>query len=48
MAGFGQRLAAGDATLAAEVLAFMIRWLADHILVDDIAYSGFLQERGVR
>lgn len=48
LAGFGQRLAAGDATLAAEVLAFMIRWLADHILVDDIAYSGFLQDRGVR
>lgn len=48
LAGFAQRLASGDTTLATEVLGFMIRWLADHILVDDLSYSGFLQERGVR
>lgn len=45
---FRQRFASGDASLATAVLKFMIEWLAEHILLDDMAYSPFLKARGVR
>jgi hemerythrin-like metal-binding protein len=39
---FSQRLAAGERTLATPLLMFLVEWLTEHILVDDIAYSRFL------
>jgi hemerythrin len=47
LADFRARFAGGDTHLAGSVLAFMVRWLAEHILVDDMAYSGFLQAHHV-
>lgn len=45
---FRARFAGGDSGLAASVLSFMVRWLAEHILVDDLSYSAFLREHHVR
>jgi hemerythrin-like metal-binding protein len=45
---FQQRFAAGDTSLAMAVMKFMIQWLGEHILLDDMAYSPFLKEHGVR
>lgn len=39
---FSRRLAEGDRTLATPLLMFLVEWLTEHILVDDIAYSGCL------
>ncbi len=47
IAGFRSRFAAGDTQLAVSVLEFMVRWLAEHILVDDMAYSEFFHEHHV-
>jgi hemerythrin-like metal-binding protein len=47
IADFQQRFASGDASLATAVLKFMIKWLAEHILLDDMAYSPFLREHRV-
>lgn len=48
IADFQQRFASGDASLATAVMKFMIQWLAEHILLDDMAYGPFLREHGVR
>jgi hemerythrin-like metal-binding protein len=47
IADFQQRFASGDASLATAVMKFMMKWLAEHILLDDMAYSPFLREHGV-
>jgi hemerythrin-like metal-binding protein len=47
LADFRARFAGGDTQLAGRVLAFMVRWLAEHILIDDMAYSAFLQANKV-
>lgn len=39
---FSRRLAAGERMLATPLLMFLVEWLTEHILVDDIAYAGFL------
>jgi hemerythrin-like metal-binding protein len=39
---FARRLAAGERSLATPLLIFLVEWLTEHILVDDIAYSRFL------
>lgn len=39
---FSRRLAAGERSLATPLLMFLVEWLTEHILIDDIAYSGFL------
>lgn len=44
---FRRRFAAGDAALAPEVLRFLIQWLTEHILLDDMAYGAFFRERGL-
>lgn len=46
--GFQARMAAGDASLAEDVLRFLVSWLAEHILVDDIAFGPFFKALGVR
>ena len=48
LAAFRERLATGDAALARDVLRFLIAWLAEHILEDDLAYSAHLRACGVR
>lgn len=45
---FQQRFATGDTSLATAVMKFMIQWLGEHILLDDMAYSPFLKAHGVR
>jgi hemerythrin-like metal-binding protein len=47
LADFRRRFDAGDTALAPEVLRFMIQWLAEHILLDDAAYSDHLKAHGV-
>lgn len=39
---FTRRLAGGERSLATPLLMFLVEWLTEHILVDDIAYSRFL------
>ncbi len=48
LAEFRRRFEDGDTSIGLEVLKFMIYWLAEHILSDDMAYSAFLREHGVR
>jgi hemerythrin-like metal-binding protein len=45
---FRERLDSGDSALARDVMRFLIAWLAEHILEDDMAYSAHLREHGVR
>ena len=45
---FRERLDGGDSTLARDVMRFLIAWLAEHILEDDMAYSAHLRAHGVR
>ncbi len=45
---FRERLDSGDGTLARDVMRFLIAWLAEHILEEDMAYSAHLRARGVR
>lgn len=39
---FSRRLGAGERSLATPLLMFLVEWLTEHILIDDIAYAGFL------
>lgn len=39
---FSRRLAGGERSLATPLLMFLVEWLTEHILVDDMAYAGFL------
>jgi hemerythrin-like metal-binding protein len=48
LAEFRRRFENGDTSMGLEVLKFMIHWLAGHILSDDMAYSAFLRDHGVR
>jgi hemerythrin-like metal-binding protein len=48
LAEFRRRFEKGDTSMGPEVLKFMIHWLAGHILSDDMAYSAFLRDHGVR
>ncbi|MEZ5589239.1 MAG: bacteriohemerythrin [Gammaproteobacteria bacterium] len=45
---FKQRFAQGDPTVGPELLDFLKSWLQKHILKEDMAYSGFFQECGVK
>ena len=45
---FRERLDSGDSALARDVMRFLIAWLAEHILEDDMAYSAHLRAHGVR
>ena len=45
---FQERLERGDDALARDVMRFLIAWLAEHILEDDVAYSAHLRACGVR
>ena len=45
---FRERLDSGDGALARDVMRFLIAWLAEHILEDDVAYSAHLRAHGVR
>lgn len=47
IADFRSRFEGGDLQFAGSVLTFMVRWLAEHILVDDMAYSAFLNAHHV-
>ena len=42
---FLQRYQAGSDGLSVELLEFLKQWLNNHILREDMAYSGFLRER---
>lgn len=48
LSAFRERLDGGDAALARDVMRFLIAWLAEHILEDDMAYSAHLRANGVR
>lgn len=48
IAAFSARFAAGDKQLAPVVLDFMVRWLTEHILIDDMSYSEYFREHEVR
>lgn len=45
---FRDRLDGGDSTLARDVMRFLIAWLAEHILEEDMGYSAHLRAHGVR
>lgn len=45
---FRERLDSGDDALARDVMRFLIAWLAEHILEEDMAYSAHLRAHGVR
>ncbi len=42
-----QKLDSGDHKIGIEVLQFLNRWLTDHILKTDHAYTDFLKSKGV-
>ncbi len=41
------KLALGDRQFGDELLQYLKKWLTEHILVEDIAYVGFLKSKGV-
>jgi len=41
------RYKSGDSGFSEDLLAFLMEWLNYHILVDDVAYAGFLSSQGV-
>lgn len=45
---FEARSLAADAQVAADLLDYLKRWLTDHILVEDKAYSAVMIERGAK
>lgn len=45
---FRERVDRGDSALASDVMRFLIAWLAEHILEEDMAYSAHLRAHGVR
>lgn len=45
---FKARLEQGDTGFALELLEFLKKWLNNHILRDDTAYSAFLLEQGIK
>jgi len=43
-----QKLNHGDARISVEMMAFLKRWLTDHILKTDMEYAEFLVEKGAK